>query len=264
MNEEDAETSSSSCNQTSDDGRKVFVSRLPVMWDEEHLRNHFAACFGEVETATISWNWKDDSKFSMGYGYVTFVNEEHTRAALQQGSMHVKKKTIHIRPIDRQNTNDRPGLCYAWQQHRCVKGGECKFLHEGVGACAKVAEPNKGLSRRKCMSFKSKGKCSKGDKCSFLHISKRNEKTNHKNGTDLNENVINMDKKCTNESEVPEAAKEPGSVMICRFYTKKGNCKKGSQCKFKHVVPDDSLRKRKRIDGNLLVENRKKLLTGTE
>jgi RNA recognition motif-containing protein len=222
---------------------EVFVSRLPTAWSEEQLRQHFEACFGNVLSVTIKTD--DTSNKSLGYGFVVFSSQASQEAALEQQSIHAKKRIIQIRPIGYgQDTN----VCYLWQRHQCVRGDNCKFLHEGDGGCLLVSAPGEG-KRKKCISFKSKGKCSKGDACPFLH-------------------VVNTDQVSNPKQISPKS--------ICHAFQKRGICRKGTACKFQHIIGDTSEtnseeklivtneKKRSRIDGKQLVEKRKKLLASVD
>jgi RNA recognition motif-containing protein len=246
--------------ENSDDYRKVFVSRLPLKWKDAMLREHFEACFGPVEAASINWDKERDC--SLGYGFVTFLNEEGSSKALEQGSMHVQRKIIQIRAVKREEDAEGrgrdSGVCFLWQKKRCVKGDNCKFLHEGEGACLVVADPYQGLARRKCLSFKTKGKCSRGDKCHFLHIAKEADGKAQKEESTIIEDAGTVAK--VEDKERPKG--------VCHTFKKKGKCRKGDKCKFAHTISapssleadEPTAGKRKRIDGSLLVQNRKKLL----
>lgn len=257
--------------ENSDDYRKVFVSRLPMKWKDDMLKQHFESCFGGVEAASINWDKENDC--SLGYGFVTFLNEDGCKAALEQGSMHVQRKIIQIRAVQRDGEEEGggrgAGVCFMWQKRRCVKGDACKFLHEGEGACVAVADPYQGLARRKCLSFKAKGKCSKGDKCHFLHIAK-----DPSNGPPppniMTSTSTNNSNNCGTTSVEVGAGSQQKPWGVCHAFKKKGKCRKGDRCKFSHAVAEapvvssttasEATGKRKRIDGALLVKNRKVLL----
>lgn len=267
--------------ENNDDYRKVFVSRLPLKWKDEMLKQHFESCFGGVESASINWDKEGD--FSLGYGFVTFLNEDGCKVALEQGSMHVQRKIIQIRPVTRDDSaagrGRDSGVCFLWQKRRCVKGDSCKFTHEGEGACVAVADPYHGLARRKCLSFKSKGKCSKGDKCPFLHIAGGAKESV---GAKDDEGVVVGAAAADEDKDEEDGQDDSGGKNldkpkgVCHSFKKKGKCRKGDKCKFSHSsllpgprassVPEESSEgggKRKRIDGSLLVKNRKKLLLQT-
>ena len=243
-----------------DDNKKVYVSRLPYKWTEEQLKEHFQACFGAVKSVTIKWDSKNDC--SLGYGFVVFDAEESRNTAVEQGSMHAKKKTIQIRAVEREESalgrGRDQGVCYLWQRSACVKGDDCIFLHEGPGACVKSSAFGQG-KLKKCMSFKSKGKCSKGDQCPFLHVGKP---------------VLAVHKKMDGNKE--DEVKTEERIKYCHTLQKSGKCRKGSSCKFSHSL-DVSVKntsgstntennsnsipivekKRKRIDGDELVKRMK-------
>ena len=245
-----------------DDNTKVYVSRLPYKWTEAQLAEHFQACFGAVKSASIKWDSKNEC--SLGYGFVVFDKEESRNAAVEQRSMHAKKKTIQIRAVEREETalgrGRDQGVCYLWQRSACVKGSDCIFLHEGLGACVKVSAFGEG-KLKKCMSFKSKGKCSKGDACPFLHVGK----------------AVHL--KLTENEDIGDVEKEE-RVRHCHTFQKSGKCRKGDTCKFSHssdvvvinlvnnTITDESNslpiseKKRKRIDGDELVKRMKARVTG--
>lgn len=238
-----------------DNTHKVYVSRLPLKWSERHLEKHFKSCFGDVTEVTLKWDKENDC--SRGYGFVTFGTKEAMNNAIEQGSIHAKHKTIKIAAITRDDNNQGRGRdignCYLWMKFACVKGNDCKFKHDGPGGCITVSAPGEGKTK-KCVSFKSKGKCSKGDNCPFLHISSIKNKDN---------NISNIELK----SEIKKD-KVKGS---CDNF-KKGKCRKGDKCKYIHEivnnssnnnVEDNNLNKRKRIDGNVLVKKMKELEKNT-
>lgn len=232
-----------------DDNKKVYVSRLPYKWTEDQLSKHFAACFGTVKSVEIKWDTKNDC--SLGYGFIVFETEISRNAAVEQGSIHAKKKTIQIRAVEREESalgrGRDTGICYMWQKFSCVKGIDCIFLHDGPGACVKVSAYGEG-KQKKCVSFKSKGKCSKGDSCPFLHIGKQ---------APLN-------------TAIATKSVDDLRVKYCHTLQKSGKCRKGDSCKFSHSIEPEGGsiggsngtssnmdRKRCRIDGDELV-NRKK------
>lgn len=239
-------------DQGVDDNKKVYVSRLPFKWNEAQLSEHFQACFGTVKSVEIKWDSKNDC--SLGYGFLVFETEESRNAAVEQGSMHAKKKTIQIRAVEREESalgrGRDTGICYLWQKSACVKGKDCIFLHEGPGACVKVSAYGEG-KLKKCMSFKSKGKCSKGDSCPFLHDKKLAK--------------IVAKKILKDDKLVPD-----GRIKLCHTMQKTGKCRKGDACIFSHsivkgvaaadgtaapIITGD--KKRRRIDGDELVSRKK-------
>jgi RNA recognition motif-containing protein len=251
------------------EGFKVFVSRLPSEWTEQHLQQHFEACFGPILSVSIaSHDTNPRGKQSSGFGFIVFESYESQQSALAQMVVHAKKKTIQIRPHRNQEEDEEGGegggddqICYMWRRHGCVRGDDCKFLHEGEGGCIQVSAPGEG--KKKCLSFKSKGKCSKGDACPFLHVSKTNA--------------------LPIETKVSASSSTSSSSGICRAFLKKGKCRQGDKCRYRHVEQQQHEQKgrkkeivgreeasgdgessagvkRKRIDGSTLVANRKRLL----
>ena len=231
-----------------DDNTKVYVSRLPNNWNEAQLSQHFKSCFGAVKSVEIKWDSKNDC--SLGYGFVVFETEESKNAAVEQGSMHVKKKTIQIRTVERKESalgrGRDSGICYLWQKSGCVKGADCKFAHDGPGACATVSAFGEG-KLKKCLSFKAKGKCSKGDSCPFAHVYTKEIAAGTK-----------------------ERAPDDGRKKFCRKFQKTGKCRSGDSCMFSHEsvvvstaipkIADQTIasdKKRRRIDGDALVSKKK-------
>lgn len=229
-----------------DDSLKVYVSRIPSVWDEESLQNHFEACFGSVKGVSIVVGRRQ------GFGFVEFLNEAAKIKALDQKTIHAKRKNIRTSAVERTTENEidnaSVGICFLWQRNQCVKGDSCKFKHDGPGSCITVSQPGEGKTK-KCLSFKSKGKCCKGDACEFLHIyHKKNEVE------DTQTNIC-----------VDINGKTDNSKKLCNKF-KKGKCRKGDKCIFSHIISErsipiidhDSSTKRK-ITGAYLVEQRKKL-----
>jgi RNA recognition motif. (a.k.a. RRM, RBD, or RNP domain)/Zinc finger C-x8-C-x5-C-x3-H type (and similar) len=231
-----------------DDNTKVYVSRLPNNWNEAQLSQHFQSCFGAVKSVEIKWDSKNDC--SLGYGFVVFETEDSKNAAVEQGSMHVKKKTIQIRTVERKESalgrGRDSGICYLWQKSGCVKGSECKFSHEGPGACATVSAFGEG-KLKKCLSFKAKGKCNKGDSCPFAHL-------------------FTKEVAPTTGKRAPD----DGRIKYCRKFQKTGKCRSGDACIFSHEIaaatdaapkkadPTPAVdKKRRRIDGDVLVSKKK-------
>jgi hypothetical protein len=244
-------------DNTDNDNLKVFVSRLPNKWRKEHLQEHFEACFGKVIDAYVRLDQRHEN--SMGFGFVTFESEESKRAAVDQGSMHVMHRTIQIREVSRDEKDESEtsnSICFAWQKFCCVKGDSCKFKHEGPGKCITASAFGEGKTK-KCISFKKTGKCSKGDGCPFQHIRSANSEG------------FNAEAKV--KAPAPAVVGKKG---LCHSFAKKGKCRKGDACMFSHDIPvskpvpsasasADSSGKRK-IDGKVLVQKRRKLLVGAE
>jgi hypothetical protein len=240
-------------------GYKIFLSRLPIDWTDEHLKSHFELLFGPVVSANIITSERNQTS---NFGYLLFENYQSQQDALEQKVIHAKKKTIHIREYDENNENN-DGICYLWKRHACVRGDECKFSHEGEGSCVSTSAPGEG--KKKCISYKSKGKCSKGDSCPFLHVAKSTPPIL----------PSPKGKKQIISSSITESNEAKANSGVCRSFVKKGKCRKGDDCRYLHVenqkrklgqtgeideTEEISNGKRKRIDGKTLVENRKKML----
>lgn len=226
-------------SEENENGYKIFITRLPIEWTEQHVKEHFEVLFGSIISLSV-FNSLNNSKSNNGW--IIFANRESQQKALEQKVLHVKKKTIQIREYTENYEDD--GICFMWRTYNCVHGDNCKFLHEGEGGCVNISAHGEG--KKKCLSFKTKGKCSKGDSCPFLHIAKAT---------------------IAAETEDQDSTSKPGKSKsgICNSFKKKGKCRKGDNCRYLHQSTDypgdsNSTNKRKRIDGQTLVEHRKRLM----
>ena len=260
---------------------KVFVSRIPTKWTRQLLLEHFQSLFGEAADAEIftsrkkkdekgiCYSWKNSSvcdkgiscpyshsntessqiEESLGSGSVYFHTEEAMNNALDQKSLHLSKRIIKISKFAEKESRDTT-TCFAWQRFNCTRGDDCKFEHEGQGACEKVGVAYQGR-KFQCLSFKSKGKCSKGSACLFLHVVKEKKTI---------ESKLEV-RKTLDVDGVNQITKG-----ICNTFKKKLKCRKGDNCPYSHdILPKASLidstaeKKRKRVNGKVLVERRTKL-----
>ena len=199
-------TETSNCND-----RRVYVSRIPLAYDEAALIGLFEKKFKcGVAGAEIK---RAEDDVSRGFGFITFTDPADKARAIAKGSIHKDQRNIKIMElIDESLLVGRGrdvGICHNWSQFKCVKGGDCRFLHEGPGACTDVRPPGEGLSRKRCMSFKIRGKCS-NPTCQFLHDVRKSE------GSDLGA-----------KADRPK---------VCFNFKSKGKCRKGDKCQFEHVV----------------------------
>jgi hypothetical protein len=255
-------------DDSDDDSTKVFVSRLPRKWNDEALAAHFSACFGPVKKASVRMD--RDSNSSRCFGFVVFETVDSQQRALEQKSMHVSKRTVMIRPVERTDPNaaSEPrdtGICFAWTEFRCTRGDECRFKHEGSGACMKQALAGEGKAA-KCLEWRKKGACRKGDACPFRHEPSSN-------GLD---------------AAPPKARPTRGELVsdgekkgVCNTFKSKGKCRKGDSCLYSHLSKkdlaerrqtivdasqasgsssSDSTTKRRRIDGMALIHAKAKFL----
>ena len=128
------------------------------------------------------------------------------------------------------------------------------YLCKGEGSCIIPAAYGEG--KKLCLSFKSKGKCSKGDACLFTHTKREHN---------------------SEDNQHHQREKEPveAKAKICFSFKSKGKCRKGSECEFQHATKADivdklpktkarlegngesSDNKRVRIDGEVLVKKKK-------
>jgi hypothetical protein len=79
-------------------------------------------------------------------------------------------------------------VCHHWIQHKCYRGDECPFLHEGVqtsfdtickffrtGSCTKGSSCpySHDLKAEACANLVSQGTCKYGDRCAYSHDSEK-------------------------------------------------------------------------------------------
>jgi RNA recognition motif-containing protein len=223
------------------DSTKIFVSRIPAVFEESTLKRLLEDRFGTGSVVDVSLVYpRDDeqqeeteqeakneqhSKNSAhqphrGFGFVTMDTVEHQQEALQLGTLRggakatsTKKHTIYLSPVvrDQDNTGDETNnkqLCYLWAKFRCPYGDECKFDHRGEGGCIEQQkDPTK--KKGKCFAFK-KGKCTRGDDCPYSHD-------------------VEVSKKSANQAD-----KRPDSEKSCISWKSKGKCNKRDRCPYRH------------------------------
>lgn len=212
----------------------------------------------------------DSNKQHLGSGCVYFATEEGMKNALDQSTLHLSRRLVKISPFQSADEGRDCVTCYAWQRFNCTHGDECKFSHDGPGACEKVGVKYQGR-KFQCLSFKKTGKCSKGDYCTFIHsFSGKKNKANSEAGEDEKQEQPGEKRKLDEASD--GASKKKG---ICDSFKKKGKCRKGDRCPYSHDIQssgsgsgdssavvvaksDEEAKKAKRrkIDGSILVQKR--------
>jgi RNA recognition motif-containing protein len=224
-----------------DDGCKIFVSRIPTAFDEGPVKRLIEDQLGEgsvVEVALVYPHKDDDDdeegqeqkkhdEFSheknkkanqkqehRGFAFVTMDSVENQQEALVLGTVRgglkatsTKKHTLYLRPVVRNDgEEERKEICFLWTASRCPYGCECKFAHEGEGACLR---PKSGEAttpkKKKCFAF-AKGKCKLGDECPFSH--------------DL--------------TTTTKRTAKPDNEKDCINWKSKGKCRKGDECPYRH------------------------------
>jgi hypothetical protein len=78
------------------------------------------------------------------------------------------------------------------------------------------------MARPLCHFHSSPGGCRKGNKCYFAHINTES--------TTLRDSSFSQPTGSTSES-----SRTPVPPGICRYYWTRGECKRGSECRYKHV-----------------------------
>jgi len=231
------------------DDRKIFVSRIPVNFDEgsiiriiekklgantvEHVALSQKRDEGEDQEGGTSEIDRSNSSEHRGFAFVTMINTEKRDEAIALNTIRgrakagsKRKHTLYIRPIvrthDTNGDEDGPtnhlNVCFLWSKFRCPYGDECKFNHSGPGGCEEIKLPvslEEKKKKQKCFSFKTKGKCKLGDKCPYSH--------------DFDPKVS------VKETDTERDSKDKD----CISWKTKGKCRKGETCPYRH---DDAVR----------------------
>ena len=114
------------------------------------------------------------------------------------------------------------GVCRDFLRNVCRRGNKCKFRHPEQG------EEAKG-DLQFCHDYQNK-MCTRSN-CKFVHCSKEDEEYYHQTG-DLPPGV--------EEAAAKKSAADggDGDIPVCRDY-QKGECKRGSSCKYRHMSRGD-------------------------
>jgi len=217
---------------------KLFASRVPPKYDNGKLLNLISQQFSVIPTEVHlveskeegnkeEGNKEGEDEGHLGYGYVTFGNEEDRSLVLSRGTVKAgKKHTIIFRPISRTSgpTSSGDNICYLYQRFVCPHGSNCKFLHVGEGGCIV-----KGDGVKKCFDWVRKGKCSKGDACKFRHDSDtRGSKKKMKRTIEEEGEEQGMEGGSKKKNKISDSEKD------CINWKTKGKCRKGDKCPYKH------------------------------
>ena len=248
------------CDETDDDDEcKIFVTRIPTSFDEAAVKRLLEERLGEGSVAKVALiypqdedgahdkkaNDKEKKQDHRGFAFVTLSSNQRQQEALALGTVRggrkaasTKKHTLYLRPVVRSDgeqdelLQQDKQLCFLWTNKRCPYGDDCKFVHQGEGACV-PAKSKAAKTTRKCFAFK-KGKCTKGDECPFSH-----------------------------EFEVTKKKFEPREVSEkdCISWKTKGKCSKGVACPYSHdeAVRTKALEKKKRKHQNDIPKERQPL-----
>ena len=120
----------------------------------------------------------------------------------------------------------------ARDRQKFTEGIEKALLHDNNSAKAAAAQAEGGTRGRSpaqerrgiCYDF-SDGKCSRGDKCKFLH-----EK----------ETAQQKKERTASRSRGADATKD-NKLKVCKFFTTTGGCRDGENCTWKHVNVDGAV-----------------------
>ena len=222
------------------DERKVFLSRIPLLFDSSSVKRLMEENLGgEGTIVNVSLaakapdeehserKRKTDKEEHRGFAFVTMKTVELQQKALELGTIRGgakatsnKKFTIYILPVVRGDDNNEglKQLCFLYNKFRCPYGDDCKFLHQGEGGCIEKNGPSK--KRKKCFAYK-KGKCKLGDACPHSH------------DFEVKQCIV-----ATKKESRPDNEKD------CINWKSKGKCRKGDKCPYRHD-PDKQKKKRK-------------------
>lgn len=229
-----------------EDSLKLFISRIPVSFDEEILKRELLTEFGDGSVKLIAlvkkqkiWNNDESSNIEKGcneisdkeehrgFAFVTMNSVQIRDEAIKKGSFRCKesanskkKFTLYIRPVVRDhdiicNPADGPNSCFLWTKFRCPYGSNCKFEHVGEGGCQEQTQSGEGNDKKKkqkCFQWKTKGKCKMGDECPFRHDFEPKKR-----------------KICEGNETMPENSRKD-----CINWKTKGKCRKGPKCPYRH------------------------------
>jgi hypothetical protein len=241
-----------------EDECKIFVSRIPTAFDEVPVKRLIEEQLGEgsvVDVALVyphdahdeegeeqqktngesnhETNKNETQREHRGFAFVTLDSVENQQEALALGTVRgglkansTKKHTLYLRPVVRKDgEEERKEMCFLWTNSRCPYGDECKFAHQGEGACLPSKASDATPKKKKCFAF-AKGKCKLGDECPFSH----------------DVTTTSMTKTRTAKSD---------HEKDCINWKTKGKCRKGDSCPYRHdaqLQEKVSKKKRQRND----------------
>ena len=237
------------------DDCKVFVSRIPAVFEESSVKRLLEERLGEGSVVEVALKYpkgsgeeereeqpesKKPSNEHRGFAFVTFSASDLKTKAIALETIRggakptsTKKHTLYIRPVVRDgnndeddddgNTNNQKQVCFLWAKFRCPYGDGCKFVHEGEGGCVQQGTEKKKKKKKKCFAYK-KGKCKRGDDCPFSH-----------------DFEVKTERIC---EEVTKPVDR--SQKHCINWKTKGKCRKGDKCLYLHdeAVREEALRKK--------------------
>lgn len=130
-------------------------------------------------------------------------------------------------------------VCFQFQKRGfCRYGVSCKFQHDSTAvkqdkkSAVIGSKPQTKKPTKSCFTFAKSGKCSFGDNCKFSHEVVSEEIREDDNLEKATENCGQASIEEA-DAEVRSSTKESKKPKVCRFF-KRGSCKKGSSCNFRH------------------------------
>ena len=259
---------------------KVFVSRIPPQWDTAKIKDYFTSLFGQVVSVDLFGPGKEEKaeirketrkracyaflkgecsrgewcefsheitaggagagKGAGQKGVIYFLTQDSVDKAVKKGTIHISTRNMRVSAYHSTEDGRDTSTCYAWANFNCTRGEECIFAHDGPGGCVKVSAPGRGRTSH-CLSFKTKGKCSKGDMCLFQHVAKGEQPASMSANTHtvFESADTEADAGADADAQGPQGHKKkkstrPSTAGICDYFRKTGKCRKGDRCKYEH------------------------------
>lgn len=254
-------------DDSNDDCRKAFLSRIPQSFTTETIKNLLETNFGidcvsdvvivydrstdtneggsnnahRSDNATVKKS--SDKQQHRGFGFVTFTTQEQYQNAIDsgtvRGSMSIKshrKYTLYIRPVirsdDINNNNYHSGT-----------------MENDVNVTTNI--PKEDELKNICFLW-TKHRCPYGTNCKFIHFGEGGCSTTTSNGDDVVTSLTNKKTKIKTKKQKKDddnmktTTKEENdkSQIDCINYKNKGKCRKGDKCPYRHDA--NSLRNNKK------------------
>lgn len=189
----------------SNDTNKIIVVGIPKSMEDDGLNALFHS-FGSIVSAKVV---KDGKAESRGFGFVSFTSSAACKTAIKEMDRKpLEQRVLNVRHVvpkeERRETTTTPTICWKFKKGLCTAGKACEYSHQvEVGA------------HGTCFEFLQHGKCKRGDKCKFSHLTP--------------EGTVADPKK--NDDDDDDDARKPQRVC---FAFQKGTCHRGSKCMFAH------------------------------
>ncbi|KAF0694237.1 Aste57867_14873 [Aphanomyces stellatus] len=159
---------------------------------------------------------------------------------------HVESHTPAVVDLNNAPLNNVPSdapVCMAFQKGTCKRGDACNYRHIGAAAAVEVAVEEVEASESDdetpvCLAFQ-KGKCKRGDQCKYKHKAPKAPKAPVVVAAPTASISIPVLRAARQNVVVQEESVEEDDdeTPMCQSF-QKGKCKRGDNCKFRHVDPN--------------------------